>query len=297
MRRSILIGLASALAACQTAKQPDAYGSIEATEVVVGSQASGQLTAFVPAEGDVLAAGAIAAVVDTSALVLQRDQIVAQRQESASRVDEAAKQLGVLDAQRAIALRTLERTTRLFNQQAATAQQLDQADRDYKTLMAQIAAARAQQRTASQGVMSVGARIAQVQDQIRKASVTNPIAGTVLATYVKTGEIVQPGQALYKIANLDTVELRAYVTEPQLSEVKLGRVVQVAIDAGDQRRTLPGVVSWVSSQAEFTPTPIETRDERSNLVYAVKVRVANPNGALKIGMPADIEFSNVVASK
>jgi HlyD family secretion protein len=119
----------------------------------------------------------------------------------------------------------------------------------------------------------------------------------VLATYVKTGEIVQPGQALYKIANLDTVELRAYVTEPQLSEVKLGRVVQVAIDAGNQRRTLPGVVSWVSSQAEFTPTPIETRDERSNLVYAVKVRVANPNGALKIGMPADIEFSNVVASK
>ncbi|HEY4217712.1 MAG TPA: HlyD family efflux transporter periplasmic adaptor subunit [Gemmatimonadaceae bacterium] len=297
MRRVLLIGLASVLAACSRAKAPDAYGNIEATEVMVGSQASGQLTAFTPAEGDVLVAGAVAAVVDTSALVLQLEQIAAQQQESASRVDEAAKQIGVLDAQRVIALRNFERTTRLFNQQAATAQQLDQANRDYKTLIAQIAAARAQQRTASEAVVSVRAHTAQVQDQIRKASVVNPIAGTVLATYVKAGEIVQPGQALYKIANLDTMELRAYVTEPQLSEVKLGRTVRVAIDAGSQHRILSGVVSWVSSQAEFTPTPIETRDERSNLVYAVKVRIANPNGVLKIGMPADIEFSTTVASK
>jgi HlyD family secretion protein len=297
VKRIVLIALAVVSASCHTAQQPDAYGNIEATEVIVGSQASGQLTAFVPAEGNVLAAGAVTAVVDTSALVLQLDQIAAQRQEGASRVDEAAKQLGVLDAQRAIALRNFQRTTRLFNQQAATAQQLDQADRDYKTLIAQIAAARAQQRTASEAVASVQARVAQVRDQIRKASVVNPIGGTVLATYVKAGEIVQPGQALYKIANLDTMELRAYVMEPQLSDVKLGRTVQVAIDAGGQHRVLPGVVSWVSSQAEFTPTPIETRDERSNLVYAVKVRVANPNGVLKIGMPADIEFSSVVASK
>ena len=163
--------------------------------------------------------------------------------------------------------------------------------------IAQIDAARAQQHTASQGVTSIDARVAQVRDQINKAHVTNPITGTVLVTYVKAGEIVQPGQALYKIANLDTVELRAYVTEPQLSQVKLGRVVQVAVDVGDQHRLLSGTVSWVSSQAEFTPTPIETRDERTNLVYAIKVRIANQNGALKIGMPADVQFSSVVASK
>ena len=120
----------------------------------------------------------------------------------------------------------------------------------------------------------------------------------MLATYVKAGEVVQPGQALYKVANLDTMELRAYVTEPQLSELKLGKVVQVAIDVGEKtRRTMSGKVSWIASQAEFTPTPIETRDERTNLVYAIKVRIANPNGVLKIGMPADVQFSTVVANK
>ena len=120
----------------------------------------------------------------------------------------------------------------------------------------------------------------------------------MLTTYAKAGEFVQIGQPLYKIANLDTVELRAYVTEPQLAQVKLGQTVQVAIDAGDgARRTLPGVVSWVSSQAEFTPTPIETRDERTNLVYAIKLRVANPGGVLKIGMPADVQFTTVTASR
>ncbi|MEO6878957.1 MAG: HlyD family efflux transporter periplasmic adaptor subunit [Gemmatimonadaceae bacterium] len=294
---TVVVAALPALSACRTAKAPDAYGNIEATEVVVGSQASGQLTAFTPAEGDVVAAGAITAVVDTSALVLQLDQIASQRLEAASRVDEAAKQIGVLEAQRAIALRNFERTKRLFDQQAATAQQLDQAERDYKTLTAQIEAARAQQRTVSHAVASVGARMAQVRDQIGKARVSNPIAGTVLATYVKAGEIVQPGQALYRVANLDTMELRAYVTEPQLAQVQLGRTVAVSVDAGDARRVLSGVVSWISSKAEFTPTPIETRDERANLVYAIKVRIANPNGALKIGMPADIQFSSVVASK
>ncbi len=297
MDAMVAVAALSALSACSTTKEPDAYGNIEATEVVVGSQASGQLTTFTPAEGDVMSAGAITAVVDTSALVLQLDQIASQRLETASRVDEGAKQIGVLETQRAIALRNFERTKRLFDQQAATAQQLDQSELSYKTLMAQIEAARAQQRTASHAVAAVDARVAQVRDQIAKARVSNPIAGTVLATYVKAGEIVQPGQALYRVANLDTMELRAYVTEPQLAQVKLGKTVQVSVDAGDARRVLSGVVSWVSSQAEFTPTPIETRDERANLVYAIKVRIANPDGALKIGMPADIQFSSVVASK
>ena len=103
--------------------------------------------------------------------------------------------------------------------------------------------------------------------------------------------------ARYKIADLDTVELRAYVTEPQLSEVKIGNGVDVTVDVNGSRRTVPGVVSWVSSQAEFTPTPIETRDERTNLVYAIKVRVGNHDGVLKIGMPADVRFRTITASR
>ena len=125
--------------------------------------------------------------------------------------------------------------------------------------------------------------------------ITNPVGGTVLTTYVRTGELVQVGQPLYKIANLDTMELRAYVTETQLTGIKVGRQVTVSVDVGQPRRALPGIVSWVSTTAEFTPTPIETRDERVNLVYAIKVRVPNPNGMLKIGMPADVQLTSAAS--
>jgi HlyD family secretion protein len=286
------------LAGCRATQQPDAYGNIEATEVVVGSEMSGQLQAFAPLEGNHLSAGALVAIVDTSALVIQMQQAASQRTATGSRVNEISKQAGVLEAQRAIAARAYERQRRLFEQQATTAQQFDQAERDYRTLVAQIAATAAQRQTASHDVASSDARVAQIRDQIRKSRMTNPITGTVLTTYAKAGEFVQVGQPLYKIANLDTVELRAYVTEPQLSQVKIGRSVSVSVDVGNkERRSLPGTVSWVSSQAEFTPTPIETRDERANLVYAIKVRVPNPNGLLKIGMPADVQFGVVTASR
>ena len=286
------------LAGCKKATPPDAYGNVEATEVVVGAQSSGQLEAFTPAEGNKIAAGETVAVVDTSALVLQLQQIEAQRGVSGSRVNEVNKQIGVLEAQRAVAERTYARTKRLFDQQAATAQQLDAADRDLRTLSAQIEQARAQRQTATVDVSSSDARVAQIRDQLRKSRVTNPVSGTVLTTFVKAGEFVQTGQPLYKIANLDTLELRAYVSEPQLAQVKVGQQVQVSIDTGSaSRRAIPGTVSWISSQAEFTPTPIETRDERTNLVYAIKVRVPNANGVLKIGMPADVQLATVTASR
>jgi HlyD family secretion protein len=286
------------VAGCKKATPPDAYGNVEATEVVVGAQTSGQLEQFTPAEGNRIASGETVAVVDTSALVLQLQQIEAQRGASGSRVNEVAKQIGVLEAQRSVSERTYQRTKRLFDQQAATAQQLDQADRDLRTLDAQIEQARAQRQTASVDVASSDARVAQIRDQIRKSKVSNPVSGTVLTTFVKAGEFVQTGQPLYKIANLDTLELRAYLSEPQLAQVKVGQPVQVSIDTGTKsRRTLTGTVSWISSQAEFTPTPIETRDERTNLVYAIKVRVPNTNGVLKIGMPADVQLTTVTASR
>ncbi len=284
-------------AACQKASGPDAYGNVEATEVVVGSQTAGQLESFAPIEGQQLDAGAVVAVVDTTALVLQLRQASSESATSGSRVEEATRQLGVLETQRDIAQRTYDRTRRLFTQQAATSQQLDQAERDYRTLLAQIETGHAQVRTASRDVASNDARAAQIRDQIRRSRVANPVGGTVLTTYTKRGEFVQIGQPLYKIADLDTVELRAYVTEPQLAQVKLGSRVEVTVDVDGARRTLPGVVSWISSQAEFTPTPIETRDERTNLVYAIKVRVGNQEAVLKIGMPADVQFTTVTAAR
>ena len=288
---------AMVVAGCNKAPGPDAFGNVEATEVVVGAQTAGQLKAFEPLEGQHIAAGDVVAVVDTSALVLQLREAASERATSDARVNETARQLGVLESQRDIAERDYERTKRLFAQQAATSQQLDQAERDYKTLLAQIEAGHAEVRTASVDVSSNDARAAQIRDQIRRSRVSNPLGGTVLTTYTKRGEFVQVGQPLYKIASLDTVELRAYVTQPQLAQLRLGKGADVTFDSAGTHQTLPGVVSWISSQAEFTPTPIQTRDERTNLVYAIKLRVPNPNGVLKIGMPVDVRFTTVTASR
>jgi HlyD family secretion protein len=281
-----------ALAGCSKGDTPDAYGNFEATEIVVSVQASGQLESFTPSEGVKLAAGAVVGMVDTTQLGLERDQVVAQRQATEARAAAAGGQVGVYTSQLDVARRTLERTRRLFEQKAATAQQLDQAERDYRMLVAQVSAARAQQQSVGREVSSSTARVAQIRDRIAKSDVVNPSPGTVLATYVKTGEVVQQGQPLYRIANLDTMVLRAYVAETQLASLKLGARVRVNVDQGNgQRITLPGVVTWVASKAEFTPTPVQTRDERADLVYAVKVNVANPNGAIKIGMPADLDLA------
>jgi HlyD family secretion protein len=289
--------LTAVLAACTRAAEPDAYGNVEATTVVVGSEASGRLLRFVPVEGTRLAAGDVVAVVDTQPLALQLTQIAAQRAGSASRGVEVTQQIDVLEVQRRIAQRTYDRTRRLFDQQAATAQQLDQAERDYRVLVEQIEGARAQRRTVGEDVAATAARAAQVRDQLRRSEVANPLAGTVLTTYAKAGEVVQIGQPLYKIASLDTVELRAYVSESQLAQVRVGGTARVSFDAGpDTRRALDGTIAWVASEAEFTPTPIQSRDERTNLVYAVKIRVPNTGGALKIGMPADVTFAPVTTA-
>jgi HlyD family secretion protein len=294
MRRITFLALLTAAAAAAACRddQPDAFGNFEATEVVVSPQASGQLLWFTPSEGVPLPAGAIVGLVDTMQLALERQQVIAQREATGARMAEVNRQIGVLAVQRQIAERTYERTRRLFAEQAATAQQLDQAERDYRVLGAQIEAGRAQQQSVAKEVAAGDARVDQIRDRIAKSRITNPQKGTVLTTYAKTGEVVQTGQPLYKIAQLDTLILRAYVTEGQLTSVRLGARVQVRVDRGKgELMTIPGVVSWVSSKAEFTPTPVQTRDERADLVYAIKVNVPNPNGALKIGMPADVELA------
>jgi HlyD family secretion protein len=286
--RSLVVLLLPVLS-CGRGDKPDAFGNFEATEVVVSSQTSGQLLWFTPAEGTRLPIGADVGLVDTTQLALERAQVVAQREAISARAAEVRRQIDVLEVQRQIAARTYERTRRLFAEQAATAQQLDQAERDYRVLGAQIAAAGAQEQSVAKEVASIDARVAQIRDRIAKSRITNPQTGTVLATYAKSGEVVQAGQPLYKVAQLDTLVLRAYVTQAQLTSVRIGGRVEVRVDRGKgDLLTVPGTVTWVSSKAEFTPTPVQTRDERADLVYAVKVHVPNPSGALKIGMPADI---------
>ena len=278
--------------ACGGDEEPDAYGTFEANEVVVSAQIGGQLLSFTPIEGARIPSGTVVGIVDTTQLALSRQQIVAQREATASRASEAGGQINVLEVQRDIARRNYARTRRLFDQDAATAQQLDQAERDYRVLLAQIDAARAQRQGLGQEVTSGAARVDQIRDQIGRSRITNPETGTVLAIYVRAGEVVQAGQPVYRIANLDTLVLRAYITEGQLSSIRLGQRVEVHVDqSGGDLLAVPGTLTWVASKAEFTPTPVQTRDERANLVYAVKIQVPNPRGALKIGMPADLKLA------
>jgi HlyD family secretion protein len=280
------------LAGCRKADEPDAYGNFEADEVTVSSQATGELKTFTPVEGTHLEKGVVIGTVDTVQLSLELAQLMAQKQATSARVAAADEQVRVLEAQVGIAKRAYDRLLRLAEEKAATAQQVDQAERDYKTLVAQIEAAKSQRNSVASEVGATDAHMAQIRDRIARSRITNPVAGTVLSTFSRQGEVVQAGQPLYKIASLDSLTLRAYVTETQLTSLKLGQPVRVRVDKGDgSLMTLPGVVAWIASKAEFTPTPIQTRDERADLVYAVKVRVANTGGALKIGMPADIDLS------
>ena len=325
---------------CARKAEPDAYGNVEATEVVVGAEAAGRLQSYTVVEGTAVKTGAVVGAIDAAQLGFERDQIAAQRAAAQSRVNEVRQQTAALESQRSaaaaqrdaakaqrdalaaqleIARRAHERTKRLFDQQAATAQQLDQTERDQRVLTNQIAAqddqikaqerqiaaqgeqvrgARAQQQTVAAQLTAAEAQVSQAGERIRKTEVRNPIDGTVLTTYVKAGEIVQNGQPLYRVANLAAMDVRAYVTEPQLSGIRLGQEARVSVDAGGgSRQTLSGSVTWVSARAEFTPTPIQTREERADMVYAIKIRVANDNGVLKIGMPVDVQFVPGEAAK
>lgn len=277
--------------ACREETAPDAYGNLEATDVMVGAEAAGRIESFLPREGDRLAAGAVVGRIETTATDLEQRQLEAQREAVASRLGEIAENIDALTVQRTIAQRTWERTRRLHAQRAATSQQLDAAEREFRVLGEQIDAARAQSATLRREIAAAEARVAQAADRSDKGAITNPIDGTVLTTYVTAGEIARAGQPLYRIADLRTMEVRAYITGSQLATTKTGQRARVSVDAGPGERTeIDGTVIWISSDAEFTPTPVQTREERASLVYAIRIRVANPDGILKIGMPADVEF-------
>lgn len=294
---SILIALVL-LSACRKKEEPDAYGNVEAVDVVVGAESSGRIDGFSVCEGQHLAAGAIVGTIETTQLREQQREATSNRAATASRINEIAKQIDTLKVQSDIAKRAYDRTRRLYGQKAATAQQLDQAERDYRVSGEQILALRAQQQSIADQVRASDARIAQVNERIGKGTIRNPIDGTVLASYAEAGEMTQAGQPLYRIADLRNVEVRAYVVETQLASVKIGQAARISVDTGKNRRTVvSGNVTWVSSDAEFTPTPIQTREERADLVYAVKIRVPNPDGLLKIGMPADVDFPAQTAAK
>ena len=305
------------LIGCTDGDGADAHGNFEAEEVTVSSEAGGQLLRFTVEEGDRLPAGTLGnlrtraplpnpeeatrraevGLVDTTSLALQRRELKARRQSVRAKMTSVQAEVDVIAEQLRAARRELERMRTLRKGDAAPARKVDQAEDEVRVLAKRIDATRTQTASLRDEIDAINEKIAQVNERIRKSRIVNPIEGTVLKTYVEKGEVVRTGEPLYKIASLDTLTLRAYVSGGQLSDVKIGQQAQVLIDDGpDGQRSLPGRVTWIADEAEFTPTPIQTKEERVDFVYAVKLRVPNPDGALKIGMPADVVFGNGTAT-
>lgn len=286
----------------------DATGSFEVEEVIVSSELTGKLLTFTVTEGDSIAQGKVVGTIDAENLSLQKDQVQASIEALKDRTADLAPQVKLLQDQLIVQqsqldnlLREKQRTENLLKKDAATGKQLDDLNAQVDVVRKQMGVTQQQiqvQRsnigTQNRSILSEGKplqkRVAQLDDQLKRAGITNPIGGTVITKYAEAGEMTAVGKALYKIADLSTMTLRAYITGSQLSEVKLNQPVKVYIDKGaEEYREYPGVITWISDKAEFTPKTIQTKEERANLVYAVKIRVKN-DGYIKIGMYGEVKW-------
>lgn len=290
----LLLMLALLLCGCGRSDEPDAYGNFEATETIVSAESSGRLVRFEPRDGMHLAAGQIVGLVDTVATSLQRRELLSRRRAAQARAVEVGAHVDVLQAQLQTAGEELARFRRLLADEAATARQVNLQQGEVRVLEERIQAARVSRTAVDQEVAAVTAQLAQIDRRLSDNYIENPVDGTVLTTYASTGELVQPGKPLYTVASLDTLTLRAYVAGTQLAQVRLGAAATVLYDAGpDVLAVRTGFITSVADEAEFTPTPIQTREERAEFVYAVEIDVPNADGALKIGMPAEVRFGDV----
>ena len=297
------------LVACRNGNpESDAYGNFEAVETIVSAGATGALVRFSPEEGQTLKAGQEVGLIDTTQLYLRKAQLLASQQAVASRTPNVMAQLSYFDQQLAVQEQQLknlqrerERSQNLVAAGAAPGKQLDDMGDQIAVLQRQLALTR-QQRSAQASALNtqrsgtvaekapLSEQVSQLDDQIRKSFVVNPRAGTVTVKLAEPAEVVTYGKPLYKIADLHSITLRAYVSGDQLVNVKTGQKVKVLVDApDDQYKAYDGTVQWISSKAEFTPKVVQTKEERVNLVYAMKVLVRN-DGSLKIGMPGEVQF-------
>lgn len=273
----------------------DASGIFESTEVIVSSQVSGQLMEFTVTEGQQLQVHSYLGYVDTTQLYLKKQQLMASRTAVSSRSTSVPRQIASLKEQIATQKRELARFGNLVKLNAANQKQVDDIQSQLSVLEKQLAAQTELLVNNNQGISgestALESQIAQIEDQLLKSRITSPIQGTVLTKYAEQGEFTAPGKALFKVSDMQQMYLRAYITSDQLTQLKQGQPVTVYADFGeDQMRTYPGTISWIADKAEFTPKTIQTRNERANLVYAVKIAVTN-DGYLKNGMYGEVKFN------
>ncbi len=296
MKRSFAYPLLVLLAAScvEGNKAYDASGVFESTEVTVSAEGNGKILSLDLQEGDRLEAGQIVGCIDTVQLHLSEIQLEASRRAVGSGRLDISRQIAALESQIGKQRQELDRFTKLEKAGASNRKQVEDIQAQIETLERQLAAQEESLNSSNRNVSgqadALEAQIEQIRDRIRKCVITSPVAGTVLAKYSEAGEFAALGRALFKVADIDNIRLRAYITADQLTTLKLGQQVRVFADQGSSgRKEYAGTLIWISDKAEFTPKTIQTRDERANLVYAVKIAVEN-DGLIKLGMYGDIKF-------
>ncbi|MDP1725928.1 MAG: efflux RND transporter periplasmic adaptor subunit [Bacteroidota bacterium] len=272
----------------------DASGTFEAVETIVSSEATGILKQFNISEGNVLKAGETIGIIDSTQLYLKKKQLIAQIKTTLSQKPDIDKQLAIMKTQLKALETEQKRVSNLLKADAATQKQMDdinaQVDLIKKQMEAHQSTLGISTESINQQTLPLYVQIEQINDQLAKCIVRNPLNGTVLTKYAEANEMAISGKPLYKIADLSSITLRAYISGAQLASIKLNQQVSVLIDEPDGTfKEYKGIVEWISNKAEFTPKTIQTKDERANLVYAIKIRVKN-DGFLKIGMYADVKF-------
>jgi HlyD family secretion protein len=293
-KNSAIAALILSVAACNNENTFDASGSFEAVETVISAEATGTLKSFQVEEGQTLEAGQQVGYVDTVQLYLKKKQLESQMEALAAKRPNIPVQLSALQEQLKTAETEKKRVENLVKSDAATTKQLDDVNAQIEVIKKQIDAQKSTLEISSTGIskdiLPLGIQIEQLNDQLLKSWIVNPLSGTVIAKYAEQSEMVAAGKPLYKIADLSEIILRVYISANQLPQVKLNQTVKVHTDDGKSGfAETEGLITWISDKAEFTPKTIQTKEERANLVYAMKVKVKN-DGTYKIGMYGEINF-------
>lgn len=288
----LVIGLLMSTACTRDEDKSDAYGNFEATEVIVSAQAMGELEQFDLEEGDYLKGGKLVGYIDTTDLVLSRKLLRQQKNTIGTQLKSINSEIEVAQQQLQNSLVNRKRTQNLFRNGAATQKQVDDINGLVDVNRKQIIAIQSRKEGILNQMTGIDIQVEQIEQRIEKCLIENPSNGTVLVKYAEKGELAILGKPLYKIADLERMKLKAYISGDQIPHVRIGQQVEVMFDKNkDENTTVKGVVEWISSTAEFTPKTIQTKEERVNLVYAIKVAVQN-DGSIKIGMPGEFNFMN-----
>ncbi len=277
--------------ACSRTEKSDAYGNFETDEVILSSQANGKILFLKLQEGQTVSLGDTLGLVDTTDLSLKRAQLRAQINAVRTNINNLNSQIAVQEQQKKNLEVDMNRLENLFKDGAATQKQIDDINGNMDLIRQQIQATRVQKEGILAQMETIGVQISQVRESISQSWIISPLSGTILTKFAEPGEVTTYGKPLCSMANLTYMDLKVYISGDQLPSVSLGQKVEVLVDKNQSAlRQLQGTISWISSKAEFTPKIIQTKKERVNLVYAMKVRVPN-DGTLKIGMPGEVNFT------